>query len=163
MPFSYQRLPGAYTLSGTYLSYTRVSLPPWVPLPPLARVSPGRRGFHRSPTPQEIPAYSSIRYFLPVLADNRREQGYSVFRNCRLAAILRRKYRVPSEPRSQAASGVVSTGVGDHLGTPRAASFFDFFAAISRLFAVKSLHPAPILFTPLYPLHLFSFALAIGL
>ena len=42
----------------------------------------------------------------------------------RLAAILCRKYRVPSEPRSQAASGEVSTGVGDHFGTPRAAGFF---------------------------------------
>jgi hypothetical protein len=45
----------------------------------------------------------------------------------RLAAILCRKYRVPSEPRSQAASGGVSTGVGDHFGTLCAAGFYIFY------------------------------------
>ena len=48
----------------------------------------------------------------------------------RLAAILCRKYRVPSEPRSQAASGAVSTGVGDHFGTPRAAGFFSLLRTL---------------------------------
>ena len=57
------------------------------------------------------------------------------FHCCRLAAILCRKYRVPSEPRSQAASGGVSTGVGDHFGTLRAAGFFfSFFSTSSSLF-----------------------------
>ena len=53
---------------------------------------------------------------------------------CRLAAILCRKYRVPFEPRSQAASSVVSTGVRDHLGTQRAASFFSFLLVFFKLF-----------------------------
>jgi hypothetical protein len=56
----------------------------------------------------------------------------------RLAAILCRKYRVPSEPRSQAASGAVSTGVGDHFGTPRAAGFFCFFCVFLFCFLLFS-------------------------
>lgn len=50
--------------------------------------------------------------------------------SCRLAAILCRIYSDPSEPESQAASGGVSTGVGDDLGTLRAASFLFLFLTL---------------------------------
>ncbi len=39
---------------------------------------------------------------------------------CTQTAILRGEYRVPSDPRSQAPSGPVSTIVGDQIGSPGA-------------------------------------------
>ena len=68
-------------------------------------------------------ARASEQLRLQPVFNNKMAQEFVLFR---LAAILCRKYRVPSEPRSQAASGAVSTGVGDHFGTPRAAGFFTF-------------------------------------
>src|SRR5271154_5635776 len=41
-----------------------------------------------------------------------------------LSAILRRKYRIPSELRSQAVQGPVLTRVGDRLGTPSGSDSF---------------------------------------
>jgi hypothetical protein len=77
-------------------------------------------------TPYQPPFRLSGRHVY-VSCITRRYKNPNFWVSFRLAAILCRKYRVPSEPRSQAASGGVSTGVGDHFGTLRAASFFFFF------------------------------------
>ena len=47
-------------------------------------------------------------------------------------AILRGEYRVPSDPRSQAPSGPVSTIVGDQIGSPGAVCTNDETGVIAQ-------------------------------